>query len=61
MGFNCFLHVPQCEGGNAIDSPAGILKIHTFKKLPIINPNKKNIIDTFPPKSFKNELCINIS
>ncbi|GAA0067512.1 hypothetical protein UT300002_22950 [Clostridium perfringens] len=55
------MHVPHCEGGNAIDSPAGILKIHTFKKLPIINPNKKNIIDTFPPKLFKNELFINIS
>ncbi len=29
----------QCDGGQATDSPAGILMMHTFAKLPSISPS----------------------
>ena len=48
--FSCVLHSMQCERDVAIFSFFGILYIHTFKKLPIVIPNKpmvmyKNIVN----------------
>src|SRR5208282_640439 len=36
-----FPHLGQCEGGRTMDSPAGIRRMHTFRKLPTTRPSTK--------------------
>ena len=36
--FSLFPHLGHLDGGNTIDSPLRVLKITTFKKLPIQTP-----------------------